>query len=111
MEDIIMIQVKNQTFNSLQSNITSELIGDTLRTMITFVITGQYSDIIENFTENEIIYALNDNTQEIEETYDFPIPGPVIDNRDGTFSVTMYALTENERRIKELEARIAELEG
>ena len=106
-----MLQAHTKQFNLIQSNTTADIIDNVYRLGVTFVVEGNYEDIIIGFKGIGLITYIDDETEQVVESYDLTIPGPIVDHRDGTFSVTMYALTNEERRIKELEARIAELEG
>lgn len=106
-----MLNANGKNFALIQSNITADIIDNIYRQGIIFIVEGTYQDISVGFEGKGLITYIDDETEQVVESYDLTIPGPIVDHRDGTFSVTMYSLTNEERRIKELEARIAELEG
>lgn len=103
----MQIKINNVTFPLLSSIGSQEVMLGHKRDVVTMTIEASYAEAVGNFVEGAVFTIVDDDGEEyIHDEY--PTPGAITDNRDGTVVVKMGAANTKEQ---DLENKVAAAEA
>lgn len=103
----MQIKINNTTFPLLFSTGAQETMFGHKRDVVTLTIEASYADAVGNFVEGAVFTIVNDDGEEYVHD-EYPTPGAITDNRDGTVVVKMGAANTKEQ---DLENKVAVAEA
>ena len=103
----MQIKINNTTFPLLFSTGAQETMLGYKRDVVTLTIEASYAEVADNFVEGAAFTIVDDDgTEYVHDEY--PTPGAITDNRDGTVVVKMGAANTKEQ---DLENKVAVAEA
>lgn len=103
----MQIKINNTTFPLLFSTGAQEAMFGHKRDVVTLTIEASYADAVGNFVEGAAFTIVDDDGAEYVHD-EYPTPGAITDNRDGTVVVKMGAANTKEQ---DLENKVAVAEA
>lgn len=95
----MQIKVNNITFPLLFSTGAQEIMFGHKRDVVTLTIEASYADAVGNFVEGAAFTIVDDDGAEYVHD-EYPTPGAITDNRDGTVVVKMGAANTKEQDLE-----------
>lgn len=103
----MQIKINEKTFPLLSSTAQRELLAGHSREVVTLKLEATYQEAVDNFVEGAAFTIVDDDgTEYVHDEY--PTPGAITDNRDGTVVVKMGAANTKEQ---DLENKVAAAEA
>lgn len=111
----MQIKINEKTFPLLSSTAQQELLAGHSREVVTLKLEATYQEAVDNFAQGAVFTIIEEVTGEdgstttVEYYHDeYPTPGAITDNRDGTVVVKMGAANTKEQ---DLENKVAAAEA
>lgn len=99
----MQIKINEKTFPLLSSTAQRELLAGHSREVVTLKLEATYQEAVDNFVEGAAFTIVDDDGAEYVHD-EYPTPGAITDNRDGTVVVKMGAANTKEQ---DLENKVA----
>lgn len=103
----MQIKINEKTFPLLSSTAQRELLAGHSREVVTLKLEATYQEAVDNFVEGAAFTIVDDDGMEYVHD-EYPTPGAITDNRDGTVVVKMGAANTKEQ---DLENKVAVAEA
>lgn len=103
----MQIKINEKTFPLLSSTAQRELLAGHSREVVTLKLEATYQEAVDNFVEGAAFTIVDDDGAEYVHD-EYPTPGAITDNRDGTVVVKMGAANTKEQ---DLENKVAVAEA
>lgn len=94
------IKVNGKTFPLLASTAQQEELAGHRRDVVTLTIEATYQEAVDNFVEGATFIIVDDSGEEYYHD-NYPTPGSITDNRDGTVVVKMGAASTREQDLED----------
>lgn len=101
------ISITENTFPLLSSTAQQELLDGHRREVVTLKLEATYQEAVDNFVQGAVFTIVDDDGAEYVHD-EYPTPGAITDNRDGTVVVKMGAANTKEQ---DLENKVAAAEA